>query len=196
MVFSIESVSKEYRSGTKVLHALDSVSLKIEDGEIFGIIGKSGAGKSTLLRCLNLLERPTSGRILLGDTDLTALSPAQLRDARKRIGVVFQHFNLLHSRSVAANIAFPLEVAGYSRADRRARVDELIELVGLEDRRDAFLRNCPVARNNASASREPWRLHPMSSCATRPRAPSTRTRPTRSSTCSPTSIDDSVSPLF
>ena len=123
MVFSIESVSKEYRSGTKVLHALDSVSLKIEDGEIFGIIGKSGAGKSTLLRCLNLLERPTSGRILLGDTDLTALSPAQLRDARKRIGVVFQHFNLLHSRSVAANIAFPLE---------------LIELVGLEDRRDAF----------------------------------------------------------
>ncbi len=74
MVFSIESVSKEYRSGTKVLHALDSVSLKIEDGEIFGIIGKSGAGKSTLLRCLNLLERPTSGRILLGDTDLTALS--------------------------------------------------------------------------------------------------------------------------
>lgn len=138
MVFSIESVSKEYRSGTKVLHALDSVSLKIEDGEIFGIIGKSGAGKSTLLRCLNLLERPTSGRILLGDTDLTALSPAQLRDTRKRIGVVFQHFNLLHSRSVAANIAFPLEVAGYSRADRRARVDELIELVGLEDRRDAF----------------------------------------------------------
>ncbi|MER2240837.1 ATP-binding cassette domain-containing protein, partial [Rhodococcus sp. (in: high G+C Gram-positive bacteria)] len=122
MVFSIESVSKEYRSGTKVLHALDSVSLKFEDGEIFGIIGKSGAGKSTLLRCLNLLERPTSGRILLGDTDLTALSPAQLRDARKRIGVVFQHFNLLHSRSVAANIAFPLEVAGYSRADRRARV--------------------------------------------------------------------------
>ncbi len=115
MVFSIESVSKEYRSGTKVLHALDSVSLKIEDGEIFGIIGKSGAGKSTLLRCLNLLERPTSGRILLGDTDLTALSPAQLRDTRKRIGVVFQHFNLLHSRSVAANIAFPLEVAGYSR---------------------------------------------------------------------------------
>ncbi|AZI64080.1 ATP-binding cassette domain-containing protein [Rhodococcus qingshengii] len=138
MVFSIESVSKEYRSGTQVLHALDSVSLKIEDGEIFGIIGKSGAGKSTLLRCLNLLERPTSGRILLGDTDLTALSPAQLRDTRKRIGVVFQHFNLLHSRSVAANIAFPLEVAGYSRADRRARVDELIELVGLEDRRDAF----------------------------------------------------------
>ncbi|MGC0366031.1 D-methionine transport system ATP-binding protein [Rhodococcus sp. 27YEA15] len=138
MVFTIESVSKQYGSGAKVLNALDSVSLTIDDGEIFGIIGKSGAGKSTLLRCLNLLERPTSGRILLGETDLTQLSPAELRDARKRIGVVFQHFNLLHSRTVAGNIAFPLEVAGYSRADRQARVDELIQLVGLNERRGAF----------------------------------------------------------
>ncbi|MGF0313916.1 methionine ABC transporter ATP-binding protein [Rhodococcus sp. IEGM1428] len=138
MVFTVERVSKKFGDGANELTALDDVSLRIEDGEIFGIIGKSGAGKSTLLRCLNLLERPTSGRILLGDTDLTELSPAQLRRARRRIGVVFQHFALLHSRTVAGNISFPLEVAGIGKAERAKRIDELITLVGLEHRRDAY----------------------------------------------------------
>ncbi|QNG17585.1 ATP-binding cassette domain-containing protein [Rhodococcus triatomae] len=138
MPFSIQQVTKEYADGDSVLTALDSVSLDIEDGEVFGIIGRSGAGKSTLLRCLNLLETPTSGRILLGDIELTSLTPAELRTARRRIGVVFQHFNLLHSRTVEANISFPLEVAGYPRNQRRERIDELVELVGLGHRRRAY----------------------------------------------------------
>ncbi|GAB3625008.1 hypothetical protein GCM10027418_30950 [Mariniluteicoccus endophyticus] len=130
----VENVTKVFDGGVR---ALDDVSLDIADGEVMGIIGRSGAGKSTLLRCLNLLDRPTSGRILLDGQDLTALSEPQLRPLRRRIGVVFQQFNLLDSRDVRGNVAFPLEVAGIPRREREARVDELVELVGLADRRFA-----------------------------------------------------------
>ncbi|WP_137725098.1 methionine ABC transporter ATP-binding protein [Prescottella subtropica] len=124
--------------GAGEVSALRGIDLDIAEGEIFGIVGPSGAGKSTLLRCLNLLEQPTSGRILLRGDDLSQLTGAGLRAARRRIGTVFQQFNLLHSRTVRANVEFPLELAGTGRAERRARADELIELVGLAGKEKAY----------------------------------------------------------
>ncbi|MFC7332748.1 methionine ABC transporter ATP-binding protein [Rhodocista pekingensis] len=134
----IEGLRKEYRQGDRTVVALDDVSLDIPSGSIFGILGHSGAGKTTLIRCLNLLERPTAGRILLGDVDLAALDPAALRRQRRRIGMVFQQFHLLHARTAAANVAAPLEIAGVPAPERRRRVAELLDLVGLADRADAW----------------------------------------------------------
>ncbi len=118
--------------------ALDDVSLEVRAGEIFGIVGRSGAGKSTLIRTVNLLERPDAGGISVLGQDMLTLDDAGLRTARRGIGMVFQHFNLHSRRTVAGNVAFPLEVAGLSAAERRARVDEILPLVGLEDKRDAY----------------------------------------------------------
>ena len=120
--------------------ALDDVSLSVAPGEIFGIVGRSGAGKSTLLRCVNLLERPDSGRVNVAGQDMMALDAAGLRTARRGIGMVFQHFNLLASQTVAANIAFPLTIAGIGRAEQQARVTELLALVGLSGKEDAYPR--------------------------------------------------------
>ena len=125
-------VQKSYRVDGKDIPALEPLNLEIVDGEVFGIIGHSGAGKSTLIRLINMLERPSGGRILIGDTDMTALTGSALRAARRRIGMIFQHFNLLYSQTVAENIAFPLRLAGEKDAAAiRARVDELIQRVGL-----------------------------------------------------------------
>jgi D-methionine transport system ATP-binding protein len=132
----VEQLSKTYAPGQAP--ALDQVSLSIPDGAIYGILGRSGAGKSTLLRCLNLLERPSAGRILLDGEDLTALSDIELRRQRQRIGMIFQGFNLLHSRNVFDNIAVPLEIARVSKTQRHARVRELLDLVGLSDKAQAF----------------------------------------------------------
>lgn len=120
--------------------ALDDVSLEVQPGEIFGIVGRSGAGKSTLLRCVNLLERPDSGTVDVCGQNMLALDPAGLRAARRGIGMVFQHFNLLASLSVAANVALPLSIAGVGHAEQRDRVSELLALVGLADRADAYPR--------------------------------------------------------
>ncbi|MDN5726576.1 MAG: methionine ABC transporter ATP-binding protein [Propionibacteriales bacterium] len=133
-MIEVSGVSKIYPGGVA---ALDDVSLRVAAGEIYGIIGRSGAGKTTLLRCLNLLETPTTGEIWLDGTALAALSGARLRQVRRDIGVVFQQFNLLDSRTVRGNIAFPLEVAGVPRAERERRVDELLDLVGLTERQRA-----------------------------------------------------------
>ena len=135
-MIAVEQLSKIYGPGQPP--ALDKVSLSIADGAIFGILGRSGAGKSTLLRCLNLLERPTSGRILLDGADLTALSDSELRRQRQRIGMIFQGFNLLHSRNVFDNVAVPLEIARVSKEQRHSRVRELLDLVGLSDKAQAF----------------------------------------------------------
>ncbi len=132
----VEQLSKTYAPGQAP--ALDQVSLSIPDGAIYGILGRSGAGKSTLLRCLNLLERPSSGRILLDGEDLTALSDIELRRQRQRIGMIFQGFNLLHSRNVFDNIAVPLEIARVTKTQRHSRVRELLDLVGLSDKAQAF----------------------------------------------------------
>ena len=135
---SLQALVREYRGRGTPLRALDGVSLDVAPGEIYGIVGRSGAGKSTLLRCVNLLERPDSGRVTVLGQEITALDEAALRRARRGIGMVFQHFNLLSSSTVAGNIAFPLEIAGVPRAEREARVAELLPLVGLEDRRDYY----------------------------------------------------------
>jgi D-methionine transport system ATP-binding protein len=114
------------------------VSLTVAQGEIFGVIGRSGAGKSTLIRCINLLERPSEGSVHVGGRDLTGLSNAELRVARRDIGMIFQHFNLLSSRTVFDNVALPLELRGESKAGIRAKVAPLLELVGLSDKADKY----------------------------------------------------------
>lgn len=132
-MITFENITKTYGGKTHV-QALKGISLTIHDGEIFGIIGKSGAGKSTLVRCINMLEKPTTGKVIIDDKELTAMSASQLRAERKNIGMIFQHFNLLSSRTVFDNIAFPLELAGASKEVIRSKVDSLLELVGLTDR--------------------------------------------------------------
>ncbi|PIO97922.1 methionine ABC transporter ATP-binding protein [Pleomorphomonas carboxyditropha] len=117
---------------------LDDISLTVGQGDIYGIIGRSGAGKSTLVRCINRLERPTTGRVLVADRDITALAGAELRSARRDIGMIFQHFNLLSSRTVAGNVALPLEVAGLSRAEIAGRIPPLLDLVGLADKAASY----------------------------------------------------------
>lgn len=138
-MIKISNVTKLFSQGLKdKLKAVDNVSVSIDTGEIFGVIGYSGAGKSTLIRMLNGLEVPTEGSIVVGEQEISAIKGAKLRQARHEIGMIFQHFNLLWSRTVRDNIAFPLEIAGVPKKQRMQRVNELIELVGLEGRGDAY----------------------------------------------------------
>ena len=137
-MIEIEHLNKTYPSPTGDIHALRDVDLRIEDGEIFGIIGLSGAGKSTLVRCINLLERPSSGTVRIDGRDMTQLSRRDLLKARQDIGMIFQSFNLLEQRTVLRNICFPLEIAGVKRDKAQARAEELLELVGLSDRAKAY----------------------------------------------------------
>ena len=137
-MIQIENLTKVFKSGGGEVTALNNVSFAIEDGDIFGIIGMSGAGKSTLLRCLSMLERPTGGRILQDGADLAALRGRALIEAHRRTGVVFQGYNLLMQKSVRQNVAFPLRLAGAKKAQIAPRVDELLDLVGLADKADAY----------------------------------------------------------
>ena len=137
-MISIERLSKTYPQGGLPMVALEEVSLEIPTGSVFGIVGRSGAGKSTLIRCLNLLERPTSGRIQVDGRELTTLSDRELRLQRQNIGMIFQNFHLLHSRNVWDNIAVGLEIIGMPKAQRQQRVAELLDLVGLSDKAYAF----------------------------------------------------------
>jgi D-methionine transport system ATP-binding protein len=140
-VIRLLGVDKIYPASTDRMHALHRIDLTIERGEIFGIIGRSGAGKSTLLRLLNLLERPTHGQVLIDGQDIAALGAVELRRLRQKIGVVFQHFNLLGSQSVYENVRLPLRVAGtLSLAEQRTRVQEVLELVGLSHQLKAYPR--------------------------------------------------------
>ncbi len=137
-MIELQNLTKHYQSQGQTIHALDDVSLTLKKGEIVGVVGKSGAGKSTLLRCVNLLERPTSGRVLVDGVDLTSLSANELRKQRHKIGMIFQHFNLLESRTAYENIALPLELIGESKQAIHERVTALLELVHLEDRKDHY----------------------------------------------------------
>ena len=137
-MIELRHISKDFGTGEHAVHAVQDVSLTVETGEIFGIIGFSGAGKSTLVRCINLLERPTSGEVLLDGQELTTLPPKQLRQTRKKIGMIFQHFNLMPSRTVAGNVAYPLRGSGLSREQIAAKVQSLLELVGIGNKADAF----------------------------------------------------------
>ena len=134
----IENLSKTYATPHGEFQALRGINLHIAQGEVFGIIGPSGAGKSTLVQCINLLERPNEGTITIGGQPLTGLNEAQLRGQRRRIGMVFQGFNLLSRRTVYGNVALPLEIAGVAKGEIPARVERLLALVGLEHLRDRY----------------------------------------------------------
>ena len=134
-MITLDNVSKKYQTRDKGwFTAVEPTSLHINQGEIFGLMGYSGAGKSTLLRLINLLERPDTGKVLIDNQDLTAMSEAQLRQARQNIGMVFQQFNLLSNRTVAENVAFPLEIAGWDATKIAQRVQECLEIVDLTER--------------------------------------------------------------
>ena len=137
-IIALQALSKTFGSGDSQVAALRNVSLAINPGEIFGIIGLSGAGKSTLVRCVNLLERPDGGKILFHGEDLTKLSDRELRQRRRKISMIFQSFNLLDQRTALDNICFPLELAGVSKKDARKRAMELLETVGLPDKANAY----------------------------------------------------------
>ena len=137
-MIEIKGLVKNYSTGQGVLHALNGVDLKVNEGEIFGIIGPSGAGKSTLIRSLNLLEIPDAGSIKINGKEVRSLKGKELRDFRRKIGMIFQHFNLLSSRTVRENIAFPLEIAGVPAGERNRKVDRLMELVGLSAHADHY----------------------------------------------------------
>lgn len=137
-MIELKNVSKTFDTASGDVHALRDISLRIEDGEIFGIIGFSGAGKSTLVRCMNLLERPTSGSVILNNQNLMELTDHELRSARKKMGMIFQHFNLMRSRNVYQNIAFPLKGSGLSEDEKHHKIEALLELVDLKDKRDAY----------------------------------------------------------
>lgn len=137
-MITLRDVSKTFDVAIGNIHAVKHVNLEINDKEIFGIIGYSGAGKSTLIRCMNVLERPDTGSVLIDDEDLTKLSEKQLRKIRKKIGMIFQHFNLMFSRNVYQNIAFPLKGSGLSKEDQHKKIMELLELVDLVEKKDAY----------------------------------------------------------
>lgn len=134
----IENVCKTFLSKDGTVEALKNVSLTIDSGDIYGIIGMSGAGKSTLVRCMNFLEEPTEGRVLIDGMSLGDLSKQELRKQREDIGMIFQHFNLLMQKSVLENVCFPLYIQGKKKADARKRAAELLEIVGLSDKQNAY----------------------------------------------------------
>ena len=140
-MIEINQVNKVFYQGTKEIPALIDINLSIPQGTIFGVIGASGAGKSTLIRCVNMLERPTSGQIIIDGVELTKLNNTQLSQARRNIGMIFQHFNLLSSRTVFDNVALPLELAGKDKNHITTKVSALLKLVGLEDKFDTYPAN-------------------------------------------------------
>ena len=137
-IIQIQHLSKTFGGGTEAVHALEDINLDIRQGEIFGIIGLSGAGKSTLVRCMNLLERPTSGTVVVDGQNMTELSEKALRLARRKITMIFQGFNLLMQRTCLKNVCFPMEISGVPAARARQRAAELLELVGLGDKAEAY----------------------------------------------------------
>ena len=137
-MIEVIGLSKTFEGEQEKVYALRNVSLQIQNGEIFGAIGYSGAGKSTLIRCLNLLEKPTEGKVIINGEELTALSERELRVKRKKIGMIFQHFNLMNSRSVFSNVAYPLKGSGLNKKEKKEKVRELLRIVGIEDKEYAY----------------------------------------------------------
>ncbi len=173
----------------KEIPALHPTSLRVDSGQVFGIIGHSGAGKSTLLRLINRLETPSGGQIVVDGEDVTALDANGLRRFRQQVGMIFQHFNLLASKTVADNVAMPLTLAGdMPRKQIDQRVAELLERVGLSDHAKSTRHNCRVARSSASASPAHWLPNQKSCCAMKPPARWTLRPLRRSCNCWPRSI--------
>lgn len=137
-MIKIDGLCKRFKSGDNTVIALNNINLELLDGDIFGIIGMSGAGKSTLLRCITLLERPDSGSIYIDGSDILSLGDSELRNARRKMGVVFQNYNLLMQKTAAKNVAFPLEITGVSKNIINRRVHELLKLVKMEDKAESY----------------------------------------------------------
>ena len=137
-MIEFKDISKHYELKGQTIRALDQINLEIPEGSIFGIIGYSGAGKSTLIRLINLLERPTQGQVIINQKDFTALDARSLRQERANIGMIFQHFNLLQTKTVAANIEIPLKLLGVSKAEREKRLNELLDFIDLKHKKNAF----------------------------------------------------------
>lgn len=137
-MIELKNVSKTFKTNQKEVHAVKNVNITVDDGEIFGVIGYSGAGKSTLVRCINLLERPTEGQVIIENTDLTQLKEKELRAERQNIGMIFQQFNLLASRTAYQNVEFPLKNRGYSKEEIKEKVESLLDLVGIADKENTY----------------------------------------------------------
>ena len=137
-LIELNHLTKTFKGKTQTVDALKDINLQIEQGDIFGIIGMSGAGKSTLVRCINFLEQPTSGSVVIDGKDLASLTPKELRQLRQQVSMIFQHFNLLSQRDVRGNIAFAMEIAGMKRPQIEKRIDELLEIVSLTDRQHNY----------------------------------------------------------
>lgn len=137
-MITLKDVGVAFKGTHGTINAVEKVNLSIDKGDVYGIVGYSGAGKSTLVRTINLLQRPTKGSVWVNGQNMLALSPKELRNARKKVGMIFQHFNLMDSRTVAGNIAYPLRKSGLSKTAIKEKVVELLELVGLSDKYDAF----------------------------------------------------------
>ena len=137
-IIEVEHLTKDFDSQNEKVHALKDITLSVEEGEIFGVIGLSGAGKSTFVRCLNLLEKPTSGTVRINGKDLQELSEKELRQERRDIGMIFQHFNLLMQRNVIDNVCFPMEIAGLGKREARKKAKQFLETVELADKAKAY----------------------------------------------------------
>lgn len=137
-MIELKNIQKVFDTALGNVHAVNDVTLNIDKGDIYGVIGFSGAGKSTLIRCINLLERPTSGQVIVDGKDLLQLNTKELRESRKKIGMIFQHFNLMRSRTVHDNVAFPLKGSGLSKSEIKEKVKNLLELVELSDKENAY----------------------------------------------------------
>ena len=137
-MIQFKNISKHFELKGQTVTALDQINLDIPDGCIFGLIGYSGAGKSTLIRLINLLERPSEGQIIIHDKDFTALNSSQLRQERTNIGMIFQHFNLLQTKTVAENIEMPLKLLGAAKVERQKRLEELLEFIDLKHKKNAY----------------------------------------------------------
>ena len=214
-MIELKHVSKVFETAGGRVEALKDISLTIPDGDVYGIIGMSGAGKSTLVRCINMLERPTSGEVIVNGKRLDTMSPAQLRAARRDITMIFQRFNLLMQRNCLDNVCFPMELAGVSRREAASRAQELLETVGLPDKAVAESREriraaftalglklpakritvnlSPAVSSSASPLPARWRRAPRSCCATKRPARSTPRRRARSLSSSATSTKSSAS---
>ena len=160
-MIQIKNLKKEYRTDNISNLVLDNINLEINQGEIFGIIGHSGAGKSSLLRCLNLLEEPTDGSIYIADENITKKSPKQLRAFRKKVAMIFQHFNLLSSRTVFENISLPLEIQGVAKSEIKKRVHELLDLVELPNKANAYPKELSGGQKQKVAIARALALNPL-----------------------------------
>ena len=179
-MIELKYLSKTFQMKDGAVKALQNINLTIPDGSIYGIIGMSGAGKSTLVRCINLLERPTGGSVVIDGVAMETLSPASLRKRRREITMIFQQFNLLMQRTCLKNVCFPMELAGVKKAEAEKRAMELLEMVGLPDKPTPTRHSCPAVRSSASPLPAHWPPTPRCCCATRLPVRWTPTPPTPS----------------